>query len=167
MGSSQLFTSEPFLNSFFLLTDYCYVPAALAVHLRRQNLASRNRVFSYLWCFDVENLEVGWKVYWTAWKFQEKRTYILITHHEHIAVTRMKLLNLGEETLFTELLSNEQKFNQNWKQLKRKLKFCGIRKAWGIKVEWNWVRKKMEMKMHFEAQNSFLLNFLLTARNFL
>lgn len=52
--------------SYNFITDDCYVPATVAVHLRRQDLASRNRVFSYLWCSDVENLEVGGRVDWIS-----------------------------------------------------------------------------------------------------
>lgn len=39
-------------------TDDRDVSAAIHLHLRRKNLASRDWLFSHLWCFDVENLEV-------------------------------------------------------------------------------------------------------------
>lgn len=69
MACSQPSAREPSLNStsfYNFITDDCYVPATVAVHLRRQDLASRNRVFSYLWCFDVENLEVGGRLDWIS-----------------------------------------------------------------------------------------------------
>jgi hypothetical protein len=52
------------LNSFgfvysVIYLDNRYVSASITLHLRRENLASRNRIFSHLRCFNVENLEVS------------------------------------------------------------------------------------------------------------
>lgn len=44
---------------FFMYLDYRHVPSTFPLHMRCKNLASRDRIFSHLWCFDVENMEVG------------------------------------------------------------------------------------------------------------
>lgn len=44
---------------FVIFPDYRHVSTSISLYLRCENLASRNRLFSNLRCFDVKNMEVS------------------------------------------------------------------------------------------------------------